>query len=72
MPIAGTLLSRYDIRVFELASRIVLDWDIMASFYAASRLETCLKSGDHRHALVWLDVIRAVEAMSDSQSLYRH
>ncbi len=66
------MLSQYDNRVFELASQILVDWDVMATFYAAARLRTCLKTGDHRLALVWMDVIRAVEAMSDSESCYTH
>ena len=45
---------------------------MLATFYVAAQFDTCLKAGNHRHAKIWLDVIRAVEAMSESQSCSCH
>ena len=57
--------SPYDVMIFDLAANLISQSRLEASFVAAERLLERRRQGDCVGELIWTDVLRAIEAMSD-------
>ena len=57
--------SSYDLIIFDLASYLLSERQIEASFFAAQRTIEMRRHGDPIGERIWTDVLRAIEAMSN-------
>ena len=57
--------SPYDVMIFDLASSLLTQRRLEASFVAAERVLERRRQGDCIGERIWADVLRAIEAMSD-------
>ena len=57
--------SCYDIIIFDLASHLLSERQLEASFVAAQRAIERRQEGDRVGERIWADVLRAIEAMSN-------
>ena len=61
--------SPYDIIIFDLASHLLSERRLEASFFAARQAMEKRQEGDHVGERIWADVLRAIEAMSNDSPI---
>ncbi len=55
----------YDVMIFDLATDLITQRRLDASFVAAAQVVERRRLGDCLGERIWTDVLRAIEAMSD-------